>query len=382
VNDPKPIYREVQQALDSLQRAMRDSPRATDQEPDKKPVLSTVISKPSAATMSLTIDHGPQPLGDILKDATGDLFSNLPHIQPIAKALKPRSRITKRLLKPCLDHDFEICFQHSVFCQTGLPYRDPGEDVRLWKRKQGTATLVIEAGLIPDPASGDYIKVGLPWGTKPRLILAHLNAEALRQRSPVIEIEASLTSFVRRIRGFTQGREIRMFKNQLACLSAANVRLAMFHGDHAFAINTHVITSFDLWLQKDERQRALWPSTVSLSKEYFESLQKHAVPLNEADLAALAHTAMGLDIYAWLAQRLHRIDLRKPAFIPWTSLKEQFGPDHQRMDHFKAKFRIALRQVLSRYQTARIELDNKGMTARTSPPPVGKRIFVVPKAPT
>ncbi len=85
-----------------------------------------------------------------------------------------------------------------------------------------------------------------------------------------------------------------MFKYQLASLSSPTVRLAIFQGDHAIAINTHVITSFDLWLHKNERPRALWPSTVSLSKEYFESLQKHGVPLNEADLAALAHTAMGL----------------------------------------------------------------------------------------
>ena len=110
----------------------------------------------------------------------------------------------------------------------------------------------------------------------------------------------------------------------------------MFRGDRLTQINTHVVTGFELWLQKDERQRVLWPSTIRLSHEYFESLQKHAMPLNEADLAALAHTAMGLDIYAWLAQRLHRVDPRKPAFIAWTALKEQFGPDYDRMDNFKA----------------------------------------------
>ena len=339
----------------------------------------------------MTKEQGPQSLGDIFqqaarKGATGDLFADLfPHIQPIKESpepTKPLSRVKSRLLEPCTDDDLEICFQHTVFCQTGLPYRDPGDDVRVWKRKQGNASLRIEAGAVPDPATGEHVEVGLPWGAKPRLILAYLNAEALRQGSPEIEIERSLTSFVRRIRGFATGREIRTFKNQLACLSAATVRLALFRGEHALAINTHVITSFDLWLQKDERQRALWPSTVCLSKEYFESLQKHAVPLNEADLAALAHTAMGLDIYAWLAQRLHRIDPRKPAFIAWSAIKEQFGPDYNKMFNFKREFRHTLGQVLSRYQTARIELDGKGMTARTSPPPVGKRMVLVGAAKT
>jgi hypothetical protein len=342
----------------------------------------------------MTNDPNPKSLGQVFeqaagKGATGDLFASLlPHIRPVAKpaeppaivppnTFKPLTRVQNRLLEPCDDHDAEICFQHSVFCQTGLPYRDPGNDVRVWKRKQGNASLRIEAGAVPDPSTGDHVEVGLPWGAKPRLILAYLNAEALRQGVPEIEIESSLTSFVRRIRGFATGREIRMFKNQLACLSAATVRLALFRGEHALAINTHVITSFDLWLQKDERQRALWPSTVCLSTEYFESLQKHAVPLNESDLAALAHTAMGLDIYAWLAQRLHRIDPRKPAFIPWVSLKEQFGWHYHRMDNFKAPFRKALAQVRSRYQMARIELDDRGMTARNSPPPVAKRMVLI-----
>ena len=40
--------------------------------------------------------------------------------------------------------------------------------------------------------------VGLPFGPKPRLVLYHLNAEALRTQSPLIELEDSLTAFVRR----------------------------------------------------------------------------------------------------------------------------------------------------------------------------------------
>ena len=177
----------------------------------------------------------------------------------------------------------------------------------------------------------------MPWGTKPRLILAHLNAEALRQDSPVIEVESSLSAFVKRIRGFDGGREIRAFKDQLSRLSVAVVRLATTRGDRAFQINTQVVTAFELWPEQDERQRVLWPSTIQLSLEYFNSLQEHAVPLNEADLAALAHSALALDIYAWLAQRLHRVNPNRPAFIQWPALKQQFGPDYGRMDNFKAQ---------------------------------------------
>jgi hypothetical protein len=144
-----------------------------------------------------------------------------------------------------------------------------------------------------------------------------------------------------------------MFEQQLRCLSTATIRLGMNHDGHVSQINTHVVTGFvDLWFQKNERQRVLWNPTVRLSQEYFESLKQHAVPLHETDLAALAHTAMGLDIYAWLAQRLHRVDPRKPAFIPWTALKQQFGPDYRQMFNFKREFRQTLAKVLSRYRAA------------------------------
>lgn len=325
---------------------------------------------------------GLLPLGDILNQATARsgksaLSQLLAQVETATKPVKALTRIQNRLLEPCPEHDHEICFQHTVLCQTGLPYRDPGDDVYRWQREQGAASLLITAGEARNPHTHEWVRVGLPWGAKPRLILAHLNAEALRLSSPEIAIEDSLSAFVKRIRGFDGGREIRMFKDQLTRLSNAEIRLAMVRGEHVTQINTHVVTGFELWLPKDERQRVLWPSTIRLSSEYFESLKRHAVPLNEADLGALAHTAMGLDIYAWLAQRLHRIDPRKPAFIAWSNLKEQFGPDYRAMCDFKKFFRHTLAQVLTRYQAARIELDGKGMTARNSPPPVSKRLMLI-----
>ena len=323
-------------------------------------------------------DSGLLPLGDILKQTVPRAL--LPHIKVAARGLKPLTRVQNRLLEPRPEDDNEICFQHSVFCQTGLPYRDPGNDVREWKREQGAVSLLVEAGQARHPKSREWVKLGLPWGTKPRLILAHLNAEALRQNSPIIEVEDSLSAFVKRIRGFDSGREIRAFKDQLSRLSVAIVRLATTRGDRPFQTNTPIVEDFELWPELDERQRVLWPQTIQLSSRYFNSLQQHAVPLIEADLGALAHTAMGLDIYAWLAQRLHRIDPKKPAFIAWANLKEQFGPDYGRMNNFKKVFRIALAQVQRRYQTARLELDGRGMTARNSPPPVGKRLTLISNA--
>jgi len=63
-----------------------------------------------------------------------------------------------------------------------------------------------------------------------------------------------------------------------------------------FQMNNQIVSAFDL-LIKDEHQRVLWSSVLHLSQDYFASLQKHAVPLDELALGGLAHSTMALDIY-------------------------------------------------------------------------------------
>src|SRR5512143_3685515 len=100
--------------------------------------------------------------------------------------LKRPSAVQRRLIDSSIaigaDDPESLLFQHSVFCQVGMPYRDPGDGVREWDRTQGIIHLQIEAGKALH--FGKWIRIGLPWGPKPRLILAHLNAEALKHQSP------------------------------------------------------------------------------------------------------------------------------------------------------------------------------------------------------
>ena len=132
-----------------------------------------------------------------------------------------------------------------------------------------------------------------------------------------------------------------------------------------------------MWLTKDENNRVCWSPTLHLNHRYFDSLQKHAVPLDERALAALSHSAMALDIYAWLAQRLHRVPHEKPQFISWAAVKGQFGEGHSRMNNFKAVFRTAMFQVLGCYPKAKVEADHEGLTLRHSPPSISARVMRV-----
>ena len=309
---------------------------------------------------------GPKPLGNLMPIPT------------------PKSKVQRRAIKASVDIQMdppeEIAYQHTVLCQTSMPYRNPGPNVLRWEKQQGSVHLLINAGEALNPETDEFVQLGLPFGPKPRLILSHLNAEALKQGSPVIEIEETMTAFIRRIQGFSpNGQQIRAFKDHLGRLSAAIIRLAMTTDNRALQVNSQIVDAFDLWFSKNEQQQILWPSIIHLNEKYFASLQKHAVPLDERALGALSHSAMALDIYTWLAQRLHRIPEGKPQFIPWTALKDQFGQEFGRMDNFKRKFRIAIKQVLTQYTAANIEGDNRGLTLRNSLPPIPPRLFFVNK---
>lgn len=290
-------------------------------------------------------------------------------VRPEHKALTP---IQERLISLPSDEAQEVLYQHSLLCQTSIPYRDPG-DTKIWQQKNGFIRLELLAGRVLDPHTDNVVDVGLPFGPKPRLVLYHLNAEALRKQSPVVELEDSLTAFVKRtLRLDVGGRTIRSVKEQLNRLSAADFRFYVTHERGAMTIKGTLIEGLDVWVSKDERQRVLWPSIIQFSQRYFDSLSEHAVPLNEAAVARLSHSAMALDLYTWLAQRLHRVP-GKPAFVPWTALKEQFGHGYDRIRDFRRVFERTLKQVKAVYPEARFTVDGKGMTLYNSPPPVAPR---------
>jgi Plasmid encoded RepA protein len=267
----------------------------------------------------------------------------------------------------------KLNFLHTVQCQCGIPYKNPGEGVLEWDRKQGNASLRIEAGSAIDPATGDFKRLGLPYGEKPRLVLIHLATEAVRTGSPVVDVEESMTAFARSLGLETNGQQLRSLKDQLARLAAATVRMGVVEEGRAVQVNTQFVSAFDLWFPKQADQRVLWPSTVRLSEEYFQSLGRHAVPLDHRAVAALASSSMALDIYVWLAQRLHRVPAGKPQFIAWDVLHEQFGQGFARIRDFRRRFLQTLHQVESAYPAARLSADHQGLTLSHSPPPVPSR---------
>lgn len=268
-------------------------------------------------------------------------------------------------------------FQHSVLCQTFLPYRNPGADVRIWKQKQGNVSLAIQASESYNPEKDDFEFIGLPYGPKARLILSHINSEAIRNQSRSVNVEDSMSAFIRCMGLSLDGRTIQEVKTQLRKISTSTLSLGYSDQEKGIQVDLKIVKAFDLWFPKDERQRVLWPTSIQLTEDYFNSLVNHAIPLDERALAALSHSAMGLDIYAWLAQRLHRVNPKEPQFLTWKALKEQFGRGYSQMYKFKQIFRKTLALARSQYpQAAVLEEKNRGYWLHNSPSPIERKAII------
>ena len=98
----------------------------------------------------------------------------------------------------------------------------------------------------------------------------------------------------------------------------------------------------------------------------------------------LKDSALELDLYAMLAERLHRIPYDKPQFVPWARLYEQYGAGYKRIRAFRSKFLKHLQNVTAVYRDANIEevISNKGMPQGlrlfASKPPVRKLMVQMP----
>lgn len=271
----------------------------------------------------------------------------------------------------------DACFQHAVFCQVGLP-RKRTTSLR-FERTNGAVSLLIKAGELKE--HGQWVQHALPYGPKPRLILIYAITEALKTRSPIVSIGKTAAEFMERIGIEPQGSEYRSINRQLKALAACEMRLGI---SYAGVDRTKLLQTFDHidLLSRHPDQQTLWTKELEFTTQFFASICEHSVPLREEAVAELRGTALGLDVYSWLAHRLHRIKSANGINIRWEALKAQFGQEYSRLDHFKEQIRETLRRVAQVYPQARLSEGREGLTLRQSPPPIPPKVTItVPMIP-
>src|SRR4051812_45556209 len=88
------------------------------------------------------------------------------------------------------DEDSAIGYLYSGWCQAALPHRRL-PDEKGWQVQSGPVSLIVQPGMRPGPGR-EPIPVGVPYGSRARLILIYLQGEAIRTQNREVELGRSL----------------------------------------------------------------------------------------------------------------------------------------------------------------------------------------------
>ena len=266
--------------------------------------------------------------------------------------------------------DTDIGYLFSGWAQAALPHRRLPDD-QAWQVTTDRVTLIVQPGLRPG-ADGQPTSVGVPYGSCARLILLYLQTEAVRTNNRQIELGGSLHAWLKRLAVPIGGKQMAVVRDQAERLSRCRLSFQIKQGNRTGLLNQHILDT-SMFIEDDKAQGALFVETASLSQSFFDELKKHPVPVEEAAVRQIANNSLALDVYCWLAYRLH--SLNAPITITWKALHAQFGRSVARIDHFKDHFRTVLALATSVYPEAKVEeTDNGiGVILRPSKPPVAPR---------
>lgn len=280
----------------------------------------------------------------------------------------PKQRLLVDIAAEVLADDSQkIGISYTGFCLTSLPHKKLPND-QIWEKKGHRVTLWVEPGRLK--IRGKAVSYGVPYGARARMILFYLQTQAVRTGSREVELGRSMRDWMERMGLAIGGETARSLREQAGRISACTLKF--FWDDEAREgwARGAIVTSGLRFKIPETEQGSLWEDRVVLDEMFWTALRKHPVPLLEAAIRQLRDRSMSLDIYVWLAWRLHQIE--KPTSISWSALHAQFGGGFKAVKHFKPAFSEALAAALAAYPEARISLQDSGIMLFASRPPVSR----------
>jgi len=183
------------------------------------------------------------------------------------------------------------------------------------------------------------------------MILLYLQTEAIRTGSPEVELGRSMRAWMVRMGLADGGRTYKLVTEQARKISACRLTFFAQRGGLEMRQNgMFVRDAISLSGVIDDAQPSLWQDRVRLDDGFWASLREHPVPVREEALRAIGARSLALDVYIWLAYRLH--SLTKPMPVSWVALHAQFGAGFQLVRKVKPTLTDALRLTLAVYPEA------------------------------
>lgn len=258
-----------------------------------------------------------------------------------------------------------VSYYTPELIQCTLPHSDPKE--RDWIRTSGGHTLIVSSGI--DKTGKPF---GIPYGSFPRLVLAYIITQIVKNKDEVYEREEDqrrivfqsyFRTFLRAV-GYTKKpskRHAQKLKNDLERLLYATI-IYEYEGrtddDTQGRLRKKLDvapTSLIFWNYKNPDQGGLWDSYIEISKEFRESILEAPVPLRPEMLAGLRKSPLALDLYMWLSYRLYTLQENNQESLPlsYGSLQTQFGTGIAETNYrqFRHELRQAFEKVKEQWET-------------------------------
>ncbi|MBS0639903.1 MAG: plasmid replication initiator [Proteobacteria bacterium] len=267
------------------------------------------------------------------------------------------------------DEDDDVGFLYSGWAQAALPHKKLANDA-LWQVQSDRITLIVQPGYRA-VQGGNPVPLGVPYGSRARLILLYLQTEAIRNKTRQIELGRSLHHWLSRLEIPVGGKSMRDVRDQAERISHCRMSFQITQGNTRGLVNQSIVDTAMFVEDGTARQPSLAIETATLSQTFYDQLSKHPVPIEEAAVRQIANNSLALDVYCWLAYRLHA--LSAPVSVTWKALHLQFGRSVKRSDHFRAYFRDILNLALAVYPNAKVDVTERGFVLHPSPPPVKPR---------
>jgi len=280
------------------------------------------------------------------------------------QAVTKHERLLVEAAYQVLSEDAEkMGFTYSGFALTSLPHKPQNQLV--WRREGHNLVLLLESG-----RDSRGVAVGIPYGSYARFILLFLQSEAVKTRSREIELGRSMRVWLGQMGLSIGGTTYRLVAEQARRISGCRLQFFTERGGQEMMRHGGFVDGSISMVGVSDDQTALWQDRVLLNEEFYQALRDHPVPVSESALSAIGPRSMVIDVYIWLAYRLH--SLKRDVDVGWPALYSQFGSGFKLIRKFRMHFVECLELALAAYPEARVSIDEHGITLHPSRPPIAK----------
>ncbi|MGP4994550.1 replication protein RepA [Glutamicibacter ardleyensis] len=281
----------------------------------------------------------------------------------------------------------ELSFGIDFLAETCLPIRDPGSDLRIYKKQNGNLTLKIRPAEITLPnGSEEFV---YPYGVYPRRVLIWCVTEALRTRNEKLYLGSSLNDFIRtKLRLSVGGLQMKNIRKQTLALFQASISVTSVDSNGSLIkdkfSNFHIADEGELLTHigaRGGKPKDDEASYLVLNRYFFERIVGiddrggKAFPVDMRAVDAIGNDALALDIYLWTVLRVYRAQKgHKTVTVQWATLQRQFGAETAETYHFKQKFMKAINKIHLVYPGLNFESDRKTFTLLPSDLAIAEKV--------